>query len=95
MGSVSARIPDNLREELERFVEDENLDRSTAVRKLLSEGLEQWRVEKAVEKLEDGDVSFSRAAELAGADKWSFADLLKERDVQWVDDKQKSDLEEI
>lgn len=95
MSSVSARVPDSLREELERFVEDENLDRSTAVRKLLSEGLEQWRVEKAVEKLEDGDVSFSRAAELAGMDKWSFADILKERDVQWVDDKQKSDLEEI
>jgi predicted HTH domain antitoxin len=95
MGSISARVPDSLREELERFVEDENLDRSTAVRKLLSEGLELWRVEKAVEKLEDGDVSFSRAAELAGMDKWSFADILKERDVQWVDDKQRSDLEEI
>lgn len=42
MGSISARIPDDLEEELERFIDEERLDTSTAIRKLLSEGLEAF-----------------------------------------------------
>lgn len=84
MGTVSARLPDDLEEDLERYVEEEHLERSVAVRKLLQEGLGEWRRERAVEMLEDGEVSFSRAAELAEMDVWSFADLLDEEDVVWV-----------
>jgi metal-responsive CopG/Arc/MetJ family transcriptional regulator len=39
MGTISTRVPDELEAELEAYLEDEKLDRSTAVRKLLSEGL--------------------------------------------------------
>jgi len=43
MRTISARVPDELETELETYLEDENIDRSTAVRKLLSESLEDWR----------------------------------------------------
>lgn len=92
MGTVSARLPDDLEEELDRYVEDERLERSTAVRKLLQQGLEEWRRERAVEKLKDGDASFSRAAEMAEMDVWSFAALLEDEDVVWVADAEE-DLE--
>lgn len=39
MGMISARVPEELEAELEAYLEAENLDRSTAVRKLLAEGL--------------------------------------------------------
>jgi predicted HTH domain antitoxin len=86
MGTISARVPDELEAELDAYLEDENLDRSTAVRKLLSEGLEQWRRERALEQLAAGSISFSKAAELAGMSVWDFAQLAKERDITWVDD---------
>jgi predicted HTH domain antitoxin len=86
MGTISARVPDDLEAELDAYLEDENLDRSTAVRKLLSEGLEQWRRERALEQLAAGSISFSKAAELAGMSVWDFAQLAKERDITWVDD---------
>jgi metal-responsive CopG/Arc/MetJ family transcriptional regulator len=41
MGTISTRVPDELEAELEAYLEDEKLDRSTAVRKLLSGGLEE------------------------------------------------------
>ncbi len=41
MGTISARISDDLEAELEVYLEEERLDRSTAVRKLLLEGLEK------------------------------------------------------
>lgn len=86
MGTISARVPDDLEAELDAYLEDENLDRSTAVRKLLSEGLEEWRRERALDQLAAGTISFNKAAELAGMSVWDFAQLAKERDITWVDD---------
>jgi predicted HTH domain antitoxin len=96
MGTISARVPDELEAELEEYLEDENLDRSTAVRKLLSEGLEEWRRERALDKLAAGTVTFSKAAELAGMSVWDFARLAKEHDITWVaGDHLDSDLEAL
>lgn len=47
METISARVPDDLEAEIDAYLEDENPDRSTAVRKFLSEGLEEWRRERA------------------------------------------------
>jgi len=86
MGTVSARLPEELEAEFESYLEAEHLDRSTAVRKLLAEGLEEWRTERALERLATGEVTFARAAELAGVSTWELAQLASERDVTWVDD---------
>ena len=95
MGTISARVPDELEAELEAYLEAENLDRSTAVRKLLLEGLEEWRRERALRQLEAGEVTFSRAAELANVSVWEFTRLAREADVTWVDDSLETDLEEL
>ncbi|MFB6158066.1 MAG: UPF0175 family protein [Candidatus Nanohalobium sp.] len=96
MTSVSARIPESLEEELDRFIDEEKLDRSTAVRKLLSEGIEEWKKEKALDMLESGEVSFSRAAEIADMDLWKFSDLVKDKKITWVkDDRARDDLEAV
>ncbi len=96
MGTISARVPDELEAELEAYLEDENLDRSTAVRKLLSESLEEWRREQALEQLAAGTVTFNKAAELAGMSIWDFAQLAKEHDITWVaDDHVDDDLEAL
>jgi hypothetical protein len=42
LGTVSARVPDELEAEIEVYLEEENLDRSTAVRKPSIGGLEDW-----------------------------------------------------
>ena len=96
MGTVSARLPDELEAELQAYIEDEHLDRSTAVRKLLAEGLGEWRRERALEQLRAGEVTFSRAAELADMTVWDFAQLVRDRDVTWVsEDDVDADLEAL
>ncbi|RQG99234.1 UPF0175 family protein [Natrarchaeobius oligotrophus] len=96
MGTISTRVPDDLEAELEEYLEEERLDRSTAVRKLLAEGLEEWRRERALERLEAGEVTFSKAAELAGTSVWEFSRLARERDATWVSaDHLERDLEEL
>ncbi|WP_458189469.1 UPF0175 family protein [Haladaptatus sp. NG-WS-4] len=96
MGTISARVPDELEAELETYLEDEKLDRSTAVRKLLAEGLEEWRRERALEQFKMGDVTFTKAAERAEMSVWDFAQFLKDRDVTWVaGDHLEADLEDL
>ena len=88
MGTISAWLPEDLEAELEQYLEEEHLDRSTAVRKLLAEGLETWQKERALEKLDRGEVTFMRAAEMAGLPVWDFARLAKEHNVTWVGSEQ-------
>jgi len=96
METISARVPEELEAELQAYLEGEKLDRSTAVRKLLSEGLEAWRRDRALESLTAGEVTLSRAAERAGTSVWEFARLAEERDVTWVDgDRVEADLEAL
>ncbi|WP_128223527.1 UPF0175 family protein [Halobacteriaceae archaeon SHR40] len=96
MGTISTRVPDDLEAELEAYLESERLDRSTAVRKLLAEGLEAWRRERALEQFADGDLSLSKAAELADCSVWEFTRLIEESDTAWVSsDHLEADLEEL
>ncbi|WP_254762068.1 hypothetical protein [Natrinema marinum] len=96
MGTISARVPDELEDELEAYLESERLDRSTAVRKLLAEGLDAWRRDRALEKLEAGEITFSRAAEIADVTVWELSQLAQERNITWVGDEGlESDLQDL
>ena len=96
MGTISTRVPEDLEAELEAYLDEERLDRSTAVRKLLSEGLEAWRTERALERFANGECSLTKAADLAGLSVWEFADLVEEADDAWVSaDHLEADLDEL
>jgi len=84
IATISTRVPEDLEAELEKYMESERLDRSTAVRKLLSEGLEAWWRERALERFADGELSLTTAADLAGVSVWEFADLVADADDAWV-----------
>lgn len=79
---VTARVPEDLFDEIERIREAERTDRSTAVERLLERGVEDWRVETAVDRYRDGELSLGRAAEEAGVSVWRFLDLLDEAGVE-------------
>jgi len=96
MPTISTRVPEDLEAELEEYLKSERLDRSTAVRKLLSEGLDEWRRERALDRFTDGEVSLTKAADLAGVSVWEFADLVEEADDAWVSaDHLEADLNEL
>jgi len=82
--------------ELEAYLDEERLDRSTAVRKLLLEGLEAWQQDRALERFADGDVPYINATELADLSVWEFARLVEDTDAAWVSsDHLEADLDEL
>lgn len=82
--NLSARISEDMEKELEIFMKKEKVDRSIAVRKLLDSGLREWKVTRALKLLEDGEVTFLKAAHIAGLDVWTFADKVKESGIIWI-----------
>ncbi|VVB55421.1 Uncharacterised protein [uncultured archaeon] len=82
--SISARIPEEIFSELEKFMKEESLEKSASIRKLLSDGLQKWKVEKALRSLEDGKLTFLKAAEMAGMTVWDFADIVREKGIVWI-----------
>lgn len=88
---VTARVSQDLYEKIERIREEEQTDRSTAIKRLLERGVGDWQVETAVRRYREGTVSLGRAAELADVSVWRFLDILDERGVEMNYDE--SDLE--
>lgn len=94
--NISARIPEELERELEKYMKTEHLEKSTAVRRLLYKSLGEWREEYALKLLEEGKTTISKAAEIAGMDIWSFIAKLRDSKIVWVkDDVVKNDIEDF
>jgi predicted HTH domain antitoxin len=81
---LAVRIPEEIEKEILEMVKREKLDKATAVRTLLEMGIMEWRKQTALDLLRDGKVTFAKAAEIAKLSLWEFADLVKQRNVEWV-----------
>jgi len=81
MASISARLPDDEAEELERVAEMLGEDKSSVIRKALSEGLRDLRVKRAVERYQTGEVSVKQAARIAGVSLGEWLEIARERNL--------------
>jgi len=62
---MNLRLDEDLIEEFEELAENENLDRSSLIKKILIEGLRKERFDFAIKKYVLKEISIERAAELA------------------------------
>lgn len=77
-------MPEKVEKEIREITEEEKLDKATVVRNLLEIGIAEWRKQTALDLLQKGKVTFGKAAEIAKLSLWEFADLVKQRNVEWV-----------
>jgi len=81
---LAVRIPEETEKEILAAAERMKVDKATVVRTLLEMGIEEWRKQTAMELLRNGKVTFAKAAEMAKLSLWELADLVKQRNVEWV-----------
>jgi len=62
---MNLRLDEDLIKEFEELAEQENLDRSALVKKILIEGLQQERLSFAVQKYILKEISIEKASEIA------------------------------
>ena len=76
--TISARLDEEELALLDSLGELSGFDRSTVLKSILRKGMKDWRREIAMQKYRDGEVSLSRAAEIAGVSQW---DLLNRMEI--------------
>ena len=72
---VVARVPAEIKKEIEFFAKHEQTDKSTIIRKLLTSAVKQKRLEYALKEYAERRVSLGKAAELA---KMHISDFMEE-----------------
>ncbi|MDE0166972.1 MAG: UPF0175 family protein [Bryobacterales bacterium] len=76
---VGARLSPELVRGLELIEDVEQSDRSTTVRRLLSQAIRQWKLEHYVRQYGDGKLTLARAARDAGVSIWEMMDYARAR----------------
>lgn len=72
MTSIGVRVPDDLLEKLDRLSDEEGVDRSTVIRRLLERGYQDYLTEEAADRYRRGDLTITEAADLAGLTVWEL-----------------------
>ncbi len=73
--TIATRIPTELEGEILRFMEEEGLDKSTAIRRILEIGVSEWKKRRAIELYRFGKVTLWKASKIAGL---SLREMLEE-----------------
>ena len=77
--TIGVRIPEEILKELEESAKEGNIDKSTVIRRFISEGLREYKREKAARLYKERRVSIDGAAELAGLTVREMVDYLIKR----------------
>lgn len=72
MSSIGVRVPEELLEKLDRLSDEEGLDRSTVIRRLLERGYDAFMLERAADQYRRGDITISEAADRAECTLWEM-----------------------
>ena len=64
--SLGIRLDKKMVEELNRIADEEHVDRTTVIRKLIAEAVENYKKDMVLRKYEQGKISISKAAEDTG-----------------------------
>ena len=81
MITISARIDEEILEEIDKIVKKMNLDRSVAIRNLLKIGIQEYKIKEALDLIRQKKVSVWKGAEIAGLTYREMLEKLKEQNV--------------
>ena len=81
METVTTRIPEDDEEALSALEEELTADRSEVLRRLIRQGLRDWRQEKAVKQLREHTITLRRAAEIADVTYVEMLSLVAEEGI--------------
>lgn len=78
---LNLRIPPELAREIEMIAEQEALHKTDVMRKYLVEGVRRWKLERAIARYQQRQISLERAAVDAGLSLYELMDELRRRSI--------------
>jgi predicted DNA-binding protein len=77
--SMTISVPDEIYEEINRFVKDRKLDKPTYLREILTKGFDEDRKERILAEYQNKDLTEDEACQKLGITMSEFLDLLKSK----------------
>jgi predicted HTH domain antitoxin len=81
METISVRLPEKYLREIEEACRQEAVDKATMLRKIVGNGLTEYRIKKAFESYMEGKISLGKAATMAGITYRGALEELKKRNI--------------
>ena len=79
--TICLRLSKETAKKLREIANKEEKDRSTLIREILEEGIEEKNIEYAIELYQKGHITGWKAAQLANISLWNFYKLLTEKGI--------------
>jgi predicted HTH domain antitoxin len=97
MKTVTTRIPEDDEKALAELEDEMSADRSEVLRRLIRQGLSDWRRERALDQLREHNITLRKAAELADVSYVEILTLAAEEgiDVGYTTEDLERDLDRI
>jgi predicted HTH domain antitoxin len=88
MITTSVRLPEEYIEMIEEICELEGVDKGTLMRRLIQNALKEYRIRKALDRYNEGEISLWKAASIAGITYRKALEELKKRNILFRYDKE-------
>ena len=95
MKTITIRIKEEMLKEIDRLAEELGIDRSSVIRMLITKGLKEERINRAIKMYINDEVTLERAAEIAGLSILDFLSELKRRGIKHKEDEEINAIIEI
>jgi len=79
--TITTRVSDEIEEEIRSISKREQLDRSTVVRRLLVDGIKDWKIKYALEQYSEGKITIWKAARMAGVSLRQMLDIAAKKGI--------------
>ena len=93
MKTISVRLPDEFVHDIEEACKLEVTDKGTVLRKLIGDGLREYRIKKAFGLYAEGNISLWKAAKMAGLTYRGALEQIKTRNIPFRYEKEDLDID--
>ena len=82
--TISVRLKKPVLKDLSAIEKKWKTDRSEAIRRLLVQSINEWKIKEVLEKIASHKLSVGRAAEECDISLWEMIDLVKAKNIDWT-----------
>jgi antitoxin component of RelBE/YafQ-DinJ toxin-antitoxin module len=79
--TVTTRIEEDLAQVIDDVAKKEGMDRSTIIRRFLTQAAQEWLIERSLKSYENGKITLWQAATTCNISLWDMIEEAKKREI--------------
>ncbi len=79
--TITTRVEEDLAKTIDEVAKEEGMDRSTVIRRFLTQAVRTWMIEKSLEEYQEGKLTLWQAANKCRLSLWEMINEVKNREI--------------